>query len=108
MGAPRTASVALSRLSTIGITLGVMALVTVLSVMNGFERELQNNIPGRCRRPFSSTQGSVNPQQLPESAVKLQGVTRVAPLTTGDVVLQSARSVAVGVMLGIDPAQKIR
>ncbi len=55
---------------------------------------------------LSSTQGSVNPQQLPESAVKLQGVTRVAPLTTGDVVLQSARSVAVGVMLGIDPAQK--
>lgn len=32
--------------STIGITLGVMALVTVLSVMNGFERELQNNILG--------------------------------------------------------------
>lgn len=35
-----------SPLSTIGITLGVMALVTVLSVMNGFERELQNNILG--------------------------------------------------------------
>ncbi|STE86812.1 outer membrane-specific lipoprotein transporter subunit LolC [Escherichia coli] len=39
-------------------------------------------------------------------AVKLDGVNRVAPITTGDVVLQSARSVAVGVMLGIDPAQK--
>lgn len=36
---------------------------------------------------------------------EVTGVTRVAPLTTGDVVLQSARSVAVGVMLGIDPAQ---
>lgn len=109
MGAPRTASVALSpRLSTIGITLGVMALVTVLSVMNGFERELQNNIPLMPQAVLSSTNGSVNPQQLPESAAKLQGVTRVAPLTTGDVVLQSARSVAVGVMLGIDPAQKIR
>lgn len=96
-----------SWLSTIGITLGVMALVTVLSVMNGFERELQNNILGPMPQAvLSSTQGSVNPQQLPESAVKLQGVTRVAPLTTGDVVLQSARSVAVGVMLGIDPAQK--
>ena len=48
--------------------------------------------------------GSVNPQQLPASEVqKLQGVTRVAPLTTGDVVLQSARSVAVGVMLGVNP-----
>ena len=95
-----------SWLSTIGITLGVMALVTVLSVMNGFERELQNNILGLMPQAvLSSTNGSVNPQQLPESAAKLQGVTRVAPLTTGDVVLQSARSVAVGVMLGIDPAQ---
>jgi len=73
-----------SWLSTIGITLGVMALVTVLSVMNGFERELQNNILGLMPQAvLSSTQGSVNPQQLPESAVKLQGVTRVAPLTSG-------------------------
>lgn len=45
-GAQPTASVVSSPLSTIGITLGVMALVTVLSVMNGFERELQNNILG--------------------------------------------------------------
>ncbi len=35
-----------SWLSTIGITLGVLALVTVLSVMNGFERELEGNILG--------------------------------------------------------------
>lgn len=96
-----------SWLSTIGITLGVMALVTVLSVMNGFERELQNNILGLMPQAIlSSTNGSVNPQQLPESAIKLQGISRVAPLTTGDVVLQSARSVSVGVMLGIAPAQK--
>lgn len=86
-----------SSLSTIGITLGVMALVTVLSVMNGFERELQNNITGLMPQAIlSAKQGSVNPQQLPEREAKLNGVTRVAPITTGDVVLQSARSVAVG------------
>jgi len=96
-----------SWLSTIGITLGVMALVTVLSVMNGFERELQNNILGLMPQAvLSAEQGSLNPQQLPASDVKLQGVSRVAPLTTGDVVLQSAHNVSVGVMLGIDPAQK--
>ena len=74
-----------SWLSTIGITLGVMALVTVLSVMNGFERELQNNILGLMPQAIlSAKQGSVNPQQLPEREAKLNGVTRVAPLTTGD------------------------
>ncbi|MFJ3456813.1 lipoprotein-releasing ABC transporter permease subunit LolC [Scandinavium goeteborgense] len=95
-----------SWLSTIGITLGVMALVTVLSVMNGFERELQNNILGLMPQAvLSADQGSVNPQKIPESEARLKGVTRVAPLTTGDVVIQSPRSVAVGVMLGIDPNQ---
>ncbi|ELY4662101.1 lipoprotein-releasing ABC transporter permease subunit LolC [Cronobacter muytjensii] len=96
-----------SWLSTIGITLGVLALVTVLSVMNGFERELQNNILGLMPQAVvSASKGSVNPQQLPADRLHLQGVNRVAPLTTGDVVLQSARSVAVGVMLGIDPQQR--
>lgn len=96
-----------SWLSTIGITLGVLALVTVLSVMNGFERELQNNILGLMPQALiSSSKGSVNPQQLPADSLHLQGVNRIAPLTTGDVVLQSARSVAVGGMLGIDPAQR--
>lgn len=95
-----------SWLSTIGITLGVMALVTVLSVMNGFERELQNNILGLMPQAMlTSPSGSINPDNLPASTLKLQGVTRIAPLTTGDVVLQSAHNVAVGVMLGIDPAQ---
>lgn len=96
-----------SWLSTIGITLGVLALVTVLSVMNGFERELQNNILGLMPQALITTpSGSVNPQQHPANALHLQGVSRVAPLTTGDVVLQSARNVSVGVMLGIDPAER--
>lgn len=94
-----------SWLSTIGITLGVMALVTVLSVMNGFQRDLERNILGLMPQALITTpEGSLNPQNIPLSAVSgLQGVTRVQPLTTGDVVLQSARSVAVGVMLGINP-----
>ncbi|MEQ9882681.1 lipoprotein-releasing ABC transporter permease subunit LolC [Pectobacterium brasiliense] len=97
-----------SWLSAIGITLGVMALVTVLSVMNGFERELEGNILGVMPQTIISTpQGSLNPALIPASSLNsLEGVTRVAPLTTGDVVLQSARSVAVGVMLGIDPDEQ--
>jgi lipoprotein-releasing system permease protein len=94
-----------SWLSTIGITLGVMALVTVLSVMNGFEKDLENNILGLMPQALiTAKQGSINPAQLPASAVTgLHGVSRVQPLTTGDVVLQSAHSVAVGVMLGVNP-----
>ncbi|MCG8710109.1 lipoprotein-releasing ABC transporter permease subunit LolC [Brenneria sp. 4F2] len=94
-----------SWLSAIGITLGVMALVTVLSVMNGFERELENNILGLMPQALITTpQGALDPQTYPSSSLdSLSGVNRLAPLTTGEVVLQSARSVAVGVMLGINP-----
>lgn len=95
-----------SRLSTIGITLGVLALVAVLSVMNGFQRELQNTILSLIPQALiSTTQGHLNPQQFPASILKLQGVSQITPLTTDDVVLQSTASVAAGIMLGIDPAQ---
>lgn len=94
-----------SWLSTIGITLGVMAMVIVFSVMNGFEKVLENNILGLIPQALiTNKQGSINPQWLPSLAVQgLKGVSRVAPLTTGDVVLQSARSIAIGVMLGVNP-----
>lgn len=93
-----------SWLSAIGITLGVMALVTVLSVMNGLEHELEKNTLGLMPQAvITSDTGSINPQQLPASSLHLSGVSRVTSLTTGEVVMQSARSVGVGVMLGINP-----
>jgi len=93
-----------SWLSAIGITLGVMALVTVLSVMNGLEHELEKNTLGLMPQALiTSDTGSINPQQLPASSLHLSGVSRVTSLTTGEVVMQSARSVGVGVMLGINP-----
>ncbi|WP_342755216.1 lipoprotein-releasing ABC transporter permease subunit LolC [Pantoea sp. MBD-2R] len=93
-----------SWLSAIGITLGVLALVTVLSVMNGFEHELEKNTLNLMPQALiTSDKGSINPQQTPADSLTLKGINRVTPLTTGDVVLQSARSVGVGVMLGINP-----
>lgn len=97
-----------SWLSTIGITLGVMALVTVLSVMNGFEKDLESNILGLMPQALvTTTQGSLDPTKISHDDVaKLKGVSRAVPLTTGDVVLQSPGSVAVGVMLGVNPDEK--
>ncbi|KGT95949.1 outer membrane-specific lipoprotein transporter subunit LolC [Erwinia typographi] len=93
-----------SWLSAIGITLGVLALVTVLSVMNGFEHELEKSTLNLMPQALiSSDKGSINPQQVPPASLALEGVKKITPLTTGDVVLQSARSVGVGVMLGINP-----
>ncbi|RLR17799.1 lipoprotein-releasing ABC transporter permease subunit LolC, partial [Sodalis-like symbiont of Bactericera trigonica] len=70
-----------------------------------FERELENNILGLMPQALlTSPEGRLDPKRIPVSVPDaLAGVTRVAPLTTGDVVLQSARGVAVGVMLGVNP-----
>ncbi|WP_168385988.1 lipoprotein-releasing ABC transporter permease subunit LolC [Erwinia amylovora] len=93
-----------SWLSAIGITLGVMALVTVLSVMNGLEHQLEKNTLGLMPQALvTSDSGSINPRQTPAGSLHLSGVSRITPLTTGEVVMQSAGSVGVGVMLGIDP-----
>ncbi|MCR3755321.1 MAG: lipoprotein release complex - inner membrane subunit [Sodalis sp. Psp] len=90
---------------TSAIALSVMALVTILSVMNGFEHRLESNILGLMPHALlTSPKGRLDPKHIPASAPNaLIGVTRTTPLTTGDVVLQSARSVAAGVMLGINP-----
>lgn len=93
-----------SWLSTIGITLGVLALVTVLSVMNGFEHEMESNILGLMPQALiTSDKGYVEASQMTSTPLSLQGVSHSASLTTGDVVLQSAHNVALGVMLGITP-----
>ncbi|MBI6548170.1 lipoprotein-releasing ABC transporter permease subunit LolC [Xenorhabdus lircayensis] len=92
-----------SWLSAIGITLGVAALITVLSVMNGFERSLEGSILGFMPQAIiTSEKGSINPVEHPSNQLAgLKGVNRITPLVQGDVVLQSPRNVGVGVMLGI-------
>lgn len=95
----------ISWLSAIGITLGVMALVIVLSLMNGFERELENKILGLMPQALITTSdGRLDPKRIPSSMIDtLQGVTRITPLITNDLLLLSAKNVAVGVMLGVNP-----
>ncbi|MBD2810343.1 lipoprotein-releasing ABC transporter permease subunit LolC [Xenorhabdus sp. Vera] len=92
-----------SWLSAIGITLGVAALITVLSVMNGFERTLEGSILGFMPQAIiTSEKGSINPIEHPGGQLSgLKGVNRITPLVQGDVVLQSPSNVGVGVMLGI-------
>lgn len=92
-----------SSLSAIGITLGVAALITVTSVMNGFERSLQDSILSYMPQAvLTSATGHIDPQKYPIADLQgLQGVSHIAPLVQSDVVLQSRSNVGVGMMLGI-------
>ncbi|CUX96314.1 Lipoprotein-releasing system transmembrane protein LolC [Candidatus Gullanella endobia] len=94
----------LSWLSIIGIALGVMALVTISSVMNGFERKLENKILELIPQAILTTSDGYLNSNCALTSIKdsLIGVTRVSPLTTSDVVLQSENNIAIGVMLSVN------
>ncbi|MCQ1057311.1 lipoprotein-releasing ABC transporter permease subunit LolC [Photobacterium sp. ZSDE20] len=94
-----------SYMSTAGITVGVLSLVTVLSVMNGFEQQLKERILGVMPQAVISTpDGHLSrTEQPPEFLKGILKVDMVSPLTRSEAILQSAKSLAAGMLLGVDP-----
>ncbi|MCW8327284.1 lipoprotein-releasing ABC transporter permease subunit LolC [Photobacterium sp. SDRW27] len=94
-----------SYMSTAGITIGVLALVTVLSVMNGFEQQLKERILGVMPQAVISQPNGrmVLGDEPPVSLTQLPYVSMVTPLTRSETVLQSASSLSAGLLLGVEP-----
>lgn len=92
-----------SWLSMIGIMLGSIGLIVVLSVMNGLENQMQNSILKFFpQAQITSTQGRINPNLTPSTLFNsIKGVNRITPLVTGDVILQSEQSITVSTLMGI-------
>lgn len=81
-----------SLFSTGGITLGVLALITVLSVMNGFESELKTRILGAVPQAVLSNETNTlnNWQQRLASLVTIEKVRNVEPIINSEAIIQSA------------------
>ncbi|WP_305908518.1 lipoprotein-releasing ABC transporter permease subunit [Methylomarinum sp. Ch1-1] len=91
--------------SILGIALGVTALITVLSVMNGFEAELRQRILGMTSHTtISGRYGQLNNwRQLEE---RLQGYPHVegsAPFVRGQVMVNADRQVSGTLLRGVLP-----
>lgn len=91
--------------SSFSIMIGVMATITVLSVMNGFERELKQNLLNFIPHALLTTpKGYVHVRDKPNLVLdQLHNITRKEPLVISDVILQSSNKMSFGVMLGINP-----
>lgn len=90
--------------SIIGLTLGVAVLITVLSVMNGFDRELKNRILGMIpQATVASTEILPKWQPLVEMANKQQHVIGAAPYTQLQGMLTAQGQVAGILVNGIEP-----
>ncbi|MFT6925580.1 MAG: lipoprotein-releasing system permease protein [Psychromonas sp.] len=94
-----------SLFSTGGITLGVLALITVLSVMNGFENELKVRILGAIPHVIISNEEQVidDWQSRLPALQKMPLVKAVEPVVRTEAIIQSSKSLQ-GVQLdGIIP-----
>ena len=91
--------------SMIGLTLGVAVLITVLSVMNGFDRELKNRVLGMVpQATVSSTQILTNWPTLAQQIEQHKHVTGVAPFTQLQGMLTAHGQVSGIMVTGIDPS----
>ena len=88
----------------IGLTLGVAVLITVLSVMNGFDRELKNRVLGMIpQATVSSTQILTNWPELAKKVEQHEHVKGVAPFTQLQGMLTAQGQVAGIMVTGIEP-----
>ena len=98
----------ISMTSIIGIGLGVAALITVLSVMNGFEQELRTRILGMASH--ASISGSRQPLADWEGAAGLALenplVVGVAPYVQGEIMLTKGKKVSGALVRGILPGME--
>jgi len=98
----------ISMSSMLGIALGVMALITVLSVMNGFEAQLREKILGMASHvTISENQNSLhNWQAVGESFSQVDDVVGWAPYVRAEVMLSANQRVSGSLLRGIVPERE--
>ena len=97
-------------ISVLGVMVGVMALVVVLSVMNGFRSDLMNKILGvNAHVLVLNLSGTFNGyQQVAEKVKKMDGVVAVTPFIYTQVMLNHSGRVSGAVLRGVDPGSAAR
>jgi len=91
-------------ISILGVVLGISVLIIVISVMTGFERELQRKIIGfDADVLISGNEVMNNWREILDRTKKTQGVVAAAPFAQGRVVVQFQNHRAVPWLRGIDP-----
>lgn len=92
-----------------GVAVGVMALMVVMSVMSGFDRELKDKFLGIYGNVVVTSSSPINDYSREVKIIKeVNRVTAVAPFIAGQVIIRT-RNRALGVNLrGIDREQEIQ
>jgi lipoprotein-releasing system permease protein len=100
----------ISLVSMLGIALGVAVLITVLSVMNGFDYQIQNKIFAMAQQvTVSNYNGPLsNWENLEKKVAQYNDVVDVAPYVNGQGMLVNSGSAAPVLVQGVVPADETK
>lgn len=98
-----------SMLSTAGIAIGVMALITVMSVMQGFEGKLKDRMLGILPHAIVSPLDTAHQAQpitiegdIPKTLQTNPYLIKVQPITQAEAVFQSSDGLSAGILFGVE------
>jgi len=99
----------ISFISIAGVTLGVAALILVLSVMTGFTDGVRQQILGNVPHVLIQRFGEkiTNPQELVDAALKTEHVLTASPFVSKEAMLLAQGNVAAVNIKGIDAHHKV-
>ncbi|AWV88823.1 ABC transporter permease [Bradymonas sediminis] len=107
MAKKRTQVVSIITLISIcGVTLGVTAMIVVLSVMGGFKKDLKDKILGtKAHAVVTPAEGVdlLDPDAIAERIRAIDGVTGAEPFVQSDVMVSSSTNLSGVVLRGIHP-----
>lgn len=97
-----------SLISMLGLALGVVVLITVLSVLNGFDREIKKQVFSMISPiTIGSYTGQIAQWDVVEASLKSSShITGVAPYVSGEALLINANITEPAVVTGILPMQE--
>jgi lipoprotein-releasing system permease protein len=105
----RTFLAVITLISVIGVTLGITVLILVMSVMTGFERELQRKVIGFDAHLLLTDNGLINGwKDLAKSTEITPGVVAAAPFVQGPVIVEFNHQRLAPKIRGIDPEREAR
>src|SRR6187402_3520020 len=99
----------ISRLSTAGLVIGVALLIVVMSIMNGFDRELRERILGIMPQAMVYSREGIEDYQSLIAQLKVdKRILAAAPFVRIDGLLSYQKRVAPINLFGIDPAAEAK
>ena len=98
----------ISALATVGIALGVAALIIVLSVMNGFQKEVRERMLGVLSHleVISLPERNINWPAVDETLKDHSKVLATAPFVAGQAMLSAGDQIRGVMVRGVDPVRE--